>query len=86
MLKKSSIGAFEAKNHFSELIERAAHGEEILITRRGKPVAKIMPVEELHDSESAREAVKRLRTLSQEMNLGTFHWEEWKSYRDEGRA
>jgi prevent-host-death family protein len=85
MLKPSSIGAFEAKTHFSQLIDRALHGEEIFITRRGKPVAKIVPVDDHHDSKTAREAVTRLQTLAKEMQLGQFHWEEWKSYRDMGR-
>lgn len=85
MFRQSSIGAFEAKTHFSQLIERALHGEEIFITRRGKPVAKLVPVDDLHISESAKEAVKRLQTLAKEMQLGQFHWEEWKSYRDTGR-
>ena len=85
MLKQSSVGSFEAKTHFSQLIERTLHGEEIFITRRGKPVAKLIPVETLHNSETAREAVKRLRSLAKEMQLGKFHWEEWKSYRDTGR-
>lgn len=35
----------EAKAHFSDLIERAEEGEEIEIRRRGKPVAKIVPIE-----------------------------------------
>ncbi len=85
MLRQSSIGAFEAKTHFSQLIERALHGEEIFITRRGKPVAKLVPINDLHTSESARKAVKRLKTLAKEMRLGKFDWEEWKNYRDIGK-
>ena len=34
-------GVAEAKNKLSELIERAEHGEEIVITRHGKPVVKL---------------------------------------------
>ena len=37
------IGAFEAKTHFSQIIEKAENGEDFIITRRGKPVAKIIP-------------------------------------------
>jgi len=37
------IGAFEAKTHFSQIIERAEFGEDFIVTRRGKPVAKIIP-------------------------------------------
>jgi prevent-host-death family protein len=39
-------GAFAAKTHLSDLLERAEAGEEIVITRRGKPVAKLVPVVE----------------------------------------
>ena len=85
-MQNSIIGAFEAKTHFSQLIERAMHGEVIFITRRGKPVAKIVPIETNNNSETAKEAVVRLRALSKEMNLGQFNWEEWKIYRDIGRS
>ncbi len=81
----SEIGAFEAKNKLSELLERAEHGEEIVITRRGRPVAKLVPLDGGHDREKAREAMRRIRTLAEEMNLGPFDWEEWKRYRNEGR-
>lgn len=37
------IGAYEAKTHFSELIERAARGERVTITKRGRPVATLGP-------------------------------------------
>lgn len=39
------INIAEAKAHFSELIERAEAGETVEITRRGKPVAKLVPIE-----------------------------------------
>jgi prevent-host-death family protein len=37
------IGAFEAKTHFSRILEKAESGEDFVITKRGKPVAKIIP-------------------------------------------
>ena len=37
------IGAFEAKTHLSALLEAVEAGEEVLITRRGKPVARLVP-------------------------------------------
>ncbi|MEP0323135.1 type II toxin-antitoxin system Phd/YefM family antitoxin [Bauldia litoralis] len=41
-----SVGAFEAKTKFSELLDRVEKGEEVIITRRGKPVARMtLPVE-----------------------------------------
>jgi prevent-host-death family protein len=33
-----------AKTHFSRLVERAAKGEEIIISKAGKPVARLMPL------------------------------------------
>lgn len=86
MLRQNSVGAFEAKTHFSQLIERAMHGEEIFITRRGKTVAKLVPAGAHHDLEAAKEAAIRLRALAKEIQLGQFNWDEWKNYRDMGRA
>ena len=37
------IGALEARTHFSQIIEQAEQGEDFVITRRGRPVAKIVP-------------------------------------------
>jgi prevent-host-death family protein len=82
---QTSIGVFEAKTHLSRLLERAERGEEIIITRHGKPVAKLGPVRPGHDVEAARAAAARLRALAKEMKLGPFNWEEWKRYRDAGR-
>jgi prevent-host-death family protein len=81
----SEIGTFEAKNKLSELLARAERGEEIVITRRGQPVAKLVPVRPKIDREKARKAAERIRALAKSMNLGPFDWEEWKKYRDEGR-
>jgi prevent-host-death family protein len=41
----TTIGAYEAKTHFSKLIERVARGERIIITRHGVPIVTIQPVE-----------------------------------------
>jgi prevent-host-death family protein len=49
------IGAFEAKNRLSELLEAAENGEEIMITKHGRPVAKLTPVDNF-DRAKAREA------------------------------
>jgi len=40
---KYSIGAFEAKTHLSRLLEEAEQGYQITITKRGKPVARLIP-------------------------------------------
>jgi prevent-host-death family protein len=79
------IGSFDAKNKFSELLARAERGEEIVITRRGQPVAKLVPLAPAHDVKRGRAAMRRIRTLAQEMKLGPFDWSEWKRHRDQGR-
>lgn len=39
-----TVGLFDAKTHLSEYIARAEAGEEVIITRHNKPVAKIVPL------------------------------------------
>jgi len=51
------IGAFEAKTHLAELLRKAEAGEEVVITRRGKPVARLVQFRE--SDAPAREAVVR---------------------------
>ena len=64
------IGAFEAKNHLSSLLDRAEKGEEILITKRGRPVAKLGPAQPAFDREKARAAAEGLLRLRQGVTLG----------------
>jgi len=40
---KSSFGAFEAKTHFSDLLDRVEQGDRIVITRHGRAVATLVP-------------------------------------------
>lgn len=37
-----TLGAFEAKTHLSQILERIERGEEFIITRHGKPVARMI--------------------------------------------
>lgn len=38
-----SIGIYEAKSRLSQLVEQAEAGQEVTITRRGRPVARLVP-------------------------------------------
>ena len=78
------VGAFEAKTHFSELLERAEHGEEIVITRRGKAVARLMPIAEVK-REDPRKILERMRKRAKTTGIKRFDWKEWKKYVNEGR-
>lgn len=81
----ADIGAFEAKTHFSQLLDRVEKGEEISISRRGRVVARLVPAAPRHDPGTIKEAIARIRARARDMKLGPFDWEEWKQYRDEGR-
>ena len=41
-----TVGAFAAKTHLSALLDRVARGEEVTITKHGKPVAKLVPLDD----------------------------------------
>ena len=79
------VGLFEAKTHLSELVERAENGEEILITRRGKTVAKLGPAPAKPNVEAARAALARIRARAKKTGIKRLDWKEWKKYIDEGR-
>ena len=57
----STVGIFEAKNRLSELVERAARGEEIVITRRGQSVARLMPPARPNAKGQVQALVERIR-------------------------
>ncbi len=40
----TTVNIYDAKTHFSDLIDQVAKGEEIVISRRGKPVARLAPL------------------------------------------
>jgi prevent-host-death family protein len=81
----NEFGAFDAKNKLSALLDKVERGEEVVITRHGRPVAKLVPVGSGLDRErQSREAGQKLRQLARKVG-GKFDWEEWKKYRDEGR-
>ena len=64
------VGAFEAKNKLSTLLDWVAGGEEIVITRRGKAVARLVPAEVGFDREKAKRAADGIRARSIGATLG----------------
>ena len=76
-----SVGAFEAKTHLSALLDRVAAGEEVVITKHGKPVARLVPAHHV-DRARAIHAFERLKALRKSTTLGGL---SWKELRDEGR-
>jgi prevent-host-death family protein len=62
----TTISAFEAKTRFGDLLERVSRGEEIVITKHQKPVARLIPEGRPALSE-IREAVNELASLRDKM-------------------
>lgn len=81
----TEIGAFEAKNKLGTLLDWVEQGEEVVITRRGKAVARLVPNTPGIDREKARAAAQRIRERARKLKLGRFDWGEWKAFQDEGR-
>ena len=75
------VGAFDAKTHLSSLLDRVTQGEEVLITRRGTPVARLVPAKQARKA-SAAAAIERLRAIRRGVRLGGL---DWKHLRDQGR-
>lgn len=79
------IGAFEAKNTLGSLLDRVEQGEEIVITRHGRPVARLAPLAPDFDKPAAVAAMARIRARARKLAVGSFDWETVKADRDAGR-
>jgi prevent-host-death family protein len=77
-----SAGIFEAKQKFSQLIDAVEAGEEVRITRHGKEIVRMLPVQRvvISDEQIARE-LQALEELRSRVKPGP----GWKELRDEGR-
>ena len=62
-----TVGAYEAKTHLASLLDRVARGETLTITRRGHPVARLVPVEDDELRRSQR-AAKRILSRRKQLN------------------
>ena len=76
-----TMGSFEAKTHFSALLEQVERGQEFMITRHGHPVAKLMSIKP-RGCKPIHQTILRLKALSQKSTLDGL---DWKALRDEGR-
>jgi prevent-host-death family protein len=79
------IGAFEAKNTLGTLLDCVEQGEEIVITRHGRPVARLVPNVGSIDRSQSQAAAARIRARTQNLKAGEFNWEALKADRDAGR-
>jgi len=83
-----TLGVYDAKARFSELIDRAERGEETVVTRHGRPVARVAPLSGLRRSPEetaafmARHRELRARILAEH---GPTTRAEIKAWKEEGR-
>ncbi|TCZ57180.1 type II toxin-antitoxin system prevent-host-death family antitoxin [Roseicella aquatilis] len=83
-----SIGAYEAKTHLSALLDRVERGESLTITRNGKPVARLIPVESAAVRPSPAEAVAQLLAFREGLRARGVEVSraELRAWIEEGRA
>jgi prevent-host-death family protein len=63
MKKSTTVSAFDAKTHLSRLLQEVESGGSIVITRRGKPVARLTPMGTTDEEMSREDALKGLDSL-----------------------
>lgn len=78
-----TLQASEAKTHFLRILNDIERGESVVITRHGRPVARIIPEIEI-DRQRVQRAMEEMRALRK--RIGRLSLEEILSARDEGRA
>lgn len=58
-----AITASEANQHFSELLRDVADGQSFTVTSRGRPVARVLPIDRREESRSVRQLLRYLASL-----------------------
>ena len=76
-----TVGVFEAKPHLSSLLDRVAEGEGVVITKHGKPMARLVSAVRI-DRERVNDAFEKLKLLRKQTTLGGL---SWQALRDAGR-
>jgi prevent-host-death family protein len=65
-----SVGSFEAKTHLAQLLERVVKGEEITITKHGKPVARLVPALQPKPKPDVKQVIEEMRAFRKRNTLG----------------
>lgn len=63
------VSSSEVQNHLLQLLDRVEQGEHIAITRHGKPVAHLVPVEE-YDRQQIDDAIRKIEHIRRSNPLG----------------
>ena len=76
------VGAYEAKTHLSELLERVSNGERIVITKHGTPVAVLAPIA----GRGARPVLEVISDLREFRRGNTLEEDSLREMIEEGRS
>ena len=80
-----TVGAFEAKTHFSQLLKEVEKGNIVHVTRRGKPIALISP-EVFGREEAGQNALERIASRRKVVGMRKkITTNDILEFRDEGR-
>ena len=84
----SKVTAFEAKTRFGELLERVSRGEEVVITRHDKPVARLVPegAPRLGEVQRAVSGLLELQQRIRRRSKAKLNDREGRSAIEEGRS
>ncbi len=77
------VSTLEAKNRLSALLAEVAKGTEVIITKRGTPIARLTAMEPAFDRDKAHRAAAGLRKISRKATLGSL---KIKDLVNEGRS
>jgi prevent-host-death family protein len=85
-----TVPIHQAKDRFSALLQAVEEGEEVVITRHGKKIARIVRESDADPTEAERERIKRdaiarLRAYQAKVSPAVEGYSDWKSLRDAGR-
>jgi prevent-host-death family protein len=85
-----TVPVHQAKDRFSSLLQAVEDGEEVVITRHGKKIARIVresdaPPEATELERQRREALARLDAYQAQVRPAVEGYSDWKSLRDAGR-
>lgn len=69
MGRQTTVGVFDAKTHLNGLLDRVSRGETIRITRRGIPIAKLVPAD-ADEKAKPGQVVREIRELRKGATLG----------------
>lgn len=79
------VDDLEAEDRLGELLDLVEEGEEVVILRGGRRVARLVREEHAKDRAAAAAAAERIRARARARREASVSLDEWKAFRDDGR-